>query len=254
MTNIPLRDVGIAAYQEGDSFNSVELFNSAIPHPVTEDFPVPASTDWPAYKVVGVNAAGYLVEATDNDVQATGALTFSGAGAADETVTIGSRVYTLKAAPAAANQVKVGASAAATALALAAAINGGDGEGDLYGTGTVAHPDVVASAASGVVTVTAKVDGTAGNSIATTETSSAAAWGAGTLATGAAGSNVQAIGVTATPVKTAAGQVDRIPIYRAGNFNPAALGWHTSFATDQKKAAAFRGAPAPTNIIVRKRL
>jgi hypothetical protein len=62
------------------------------------------------------------------------------------------------------------------------------------------------------------------------------------------------IGITTVAVATAAGQNDRIAVYRAGNFNPDALTWHTDYATDAQKAAAFRGSPTPTNIVIRKRL
>lgn len=134
VTNIPYSGVGIAGFETGDGFAQAELFNSAIPHPVTEDFPVGESTSLPAFSVVGLNAAGSLV--------------------------------------------------------------------------------------------LAQTSGTA----------------------------VVPIGVTTAPVATEAGQTDRIAIYRAGNFNPDALTWHADFNTDAKRAAAFRGAPAPTNIVIRKRL
>lgn len=125
---------GIAAFDASDVIAAAELFNNAIPHPVTEDFPVGASTDLKAYSVVGLSAAGNLV--------------------------------------------------------------------------------------------LAQTSGTA----------------------------VVPIGITVTGAKTGAGQTDRIAVYRAGNFNPAALTWHADYDTAEKKAAAFRGAPAPTNILIRERL
>jgi hypothetical protein len=257
MTTIPLRDVGIAAYHEGDSFTSVELFNATVPPPVTEDFLVAQNSNIPRYSVVGL-LAGALALATFGDVApvaATGVLTFSGVGTADDTITIGARVYTLKAAPAAANQVKIGATAAETATNLIAAINGDAGAGALYGAGTAPHADVSArSNASAVVGLVAKAPGTAGNAIATTESGTGTSFGAATMTGGLAEAGVDPIGVTAVPVVTGAGETDRIPIYRQGNFNPAALNWHPSYDTDDKKAAAFRGSPTPTNIIIRKRL
>ena len=134
MTNIPFGGVGIASFEINDAPVHVELFNAAIPIPVTEDFPVGANTTLPAFSVVGLNADGNLALAKTSD------------------------------------------------------------------------PAVVP------------------------------------------------IGVTTAPVATGAGQTDRIAIYRAANLNPAALTWHADYDTDAKKAAAFRGSPAPTNIIVRKRL
>lgn len=63
----------------------------------------------------------------------------------------------------------------------------------------------------------------------------------------------QAIGITTGPTITGVGATS-VAVFRAGNFNPAALTWHSSYTTDAYKAAAFRAAPAPTNIVIRKRL
>jgi hypothetical protein len=118
---------------------------------------------------------------------AAGLLTFTGAPVADETITIGSKVYTWKVAPAAANEVKTEAGAAAAILNLIAAVNGGAGAGTAYGTGTVAHTLVTASAGTGTtVVITAKTAGTAGNAIVTTETMTNASFGAATLTGGLA--------------------------------------------------------------------
>lgn len=134
VTTIPHADAGIASFEQNDGFVSVELFNAALPEPVTEDFPVAENTELPSGAVVGLDVSGNL--------------------------------------------------------ALA-------------------------------------------------KTSSTA---------------IVPIGVLVTPVKTGAGQTTRAPVYRAGNFNPAALTWHADYDTDAKKAAAFRGSPTPTNIVIRKRL
>lgn len=133
-TTIPQREAGIAAFETNDGFVSTELFNSAIPAPVTEDFLVAASTTLVRGAVVGVDGSGNLVMA---------------------------------------------------------------------------------------------------------KTSSTA---------------VVPIGVLVNSVATGVGQTDRVPVYRAGNFNMDALTFHADYDTDAKKAAAFRGSPAPTNVIVRKRL
>ncbi len=60
-----------------------------------------------------------------------------------------------------------------------------------------------------------------------------------------------AIGITTAEV-TNIGAAQSVAIFRAGCFNPAALNWHASYDTDAKKAAAFRSAPTPTNILIRK--
>lgn len=64
---------------------------------------------------------------------------------------------------------------------------------------------------------------------------------------------VQAIGICSQAVVGNALGTTTAPIIYSGCFNPDALVWHPSFDTDAKKEAAFRGAPAPTQIVVRSR-
>jgi len=122
---------------------------------------------------------------TDSSVEAIGVLTLTGNAVADETVTIGTTVYTWKATPSAAYQVKMGATASDSIDNLIAAINADAGAGILYGTGTAAHPDVSAQVGTGdTMNVSALVIGSAGNSIATTETMTAGSFGSATLTDG----------------------------------------------------------------------
>lgn len=116
---------------------------------------------------------------------ASGTLSFNGNVVDTETVTIGVTVYRFVAALVQAYDVLIGATASITINNLVAAINDSGGEGTVYGNGTSAHPDVTAASAPGVMNVTAKVAGVAGNSIATTSTSATATWGAATLQGGA---------------------------------------------------------------------
>ena len=60
VTTIPPSNMGVASFEQADSFTSVELFNHAQPEPVTEDFPVAENTDLPARAVVGLDANGNL--------------------------------------------------------------------------------------------------------------------------------------------------------------------------------------------------
>jgi len=84
--------------------------------------------------------------------------------------------------------VQIGASAAVSLDNLKAAINASGTPGTEYFAGTEAHPDVIATTNTDTTQVVeAKLPGTAGNSIATTETSTHLSWGAGTLASGADG-------------------------------------------------------------------
>lgn len=64
-------------------------------------------------------------------------------------------------------------------------------------------------------------------------------------------SGTPAIGIVMAPVATAAGATKTVHVLRAGVLNPDALAWDESYDTAAKRAAAFRGAPAPTNIIVK---
>jgi hypothetical protein len=126
-------------------------------------------------------------------VAADGTLTSDGTAPANaDTVTIDGHVYTYKTTlTGIADEVLIGASAAAALTNLKAAINGSSGAGSTYGTGTVAHATVTASTlTSTTLLVVAQAAGTAGNALATTETSAHLAWGAATLAGGLASGTV----------------------------------------------------------------
>lgn len=123
-------------------------------------------------------------------------LTLGANAANNETVTVGTKtgpaaaVYTWKTALTGASyEVLIGADAGASLSNLAAAINQGAGSGTVYGTGTLANLDVFASGLpttlpGAQMLVTANVAGTAGNSIASTETMANGAWTGATLAGG----------------------------------------------------------------------
>lgn len=121
--------------------------------------------------------------------KAVGTLTSDATNVADgATVTIGTKVYRFKDTPAQAYDVQIGADAATSLDNLKAAINASGTPGTEYFAGTEAHPDVVATTNTDTTQVVqAKLPGTAGNSIASTETSSHLSWGAATLASGADG-------------------------------------------------------------------
>ena len=132
-------------------------------------------------------------------VSATGTLTSTGtAPANNDTVTIASTVYTYKTTlTGAAYEVLVGASAAIALDNLKSAINATSGAGTTYGTGTAAHPTVYAITNTNTTQlVTAKLGGTAGNSIATTEVSAQLSWGAATLASGSSNATRNVFGVS----------------------------------------------------------
>ena len=63
---------------------------------------------------------------------------------------------------------------------------------------------------------------------------------------------VQAIGITLYPIVTSASPVRGVPILIQGGLNKDMIAWPASFDTDEKKLEAFRGAPTPTSIVVKK--
>lgn len=64
-------------------------------------------------------------------------------------------------------------------------------------------------------------------------------------------SPIQAIGVLAYAVDSTGADVVA-EVYLSGNFNPDELVWPATYDTDAEKAAAFDGAPSPTQIVVTK--
>jgi len=115
----------------------------------------------------------------------TGTLTLTGTMSADDTVTIGGRVYTMKVAAAAADEVTIGASPQETAQNLARALNDEGVAGTNYGTGTAANEYVYGEVSGDDLVVTARKYGTDGDTITTTVSSVDGSWGGATLAGGA---------------------------------------------------------------------
>ncbi len=102
-----------------------------------------------------------------------------------DTITIGSTVYTYKNTLASAYDILIGATPAATLDNTKSAINATAGEGTTYGTGTLAHPTVEATAnADTYQVIVAKTIGDAALTIATTETSANLTFSSTTLGFG----------------------------------------------------------------------
>lgn len=105
-----------------------------------------------------------------------------------DTVTIGDETYTFVSSlsdPAIPFEVVIGTSAATALDNLKAAINLSAGVGSVYGTGTTKNTSVVATDNTDTTQkVVARVPGTAGNSIAVSETSNHLSWGGSTLGGG----------------------------------------------------------------------
>lgn len=131
---------------------------------------------------------------------AVNVFTSNGAVVDGQTITIGSTVYRAKAIPVAPYDVAMGASAAVFLDNLKAAINGTATPVQAY-TGTIAHPDVVATTNTDTQqTIRGRVPGTSLNTLATTETFTNGSWADTTLGggTGASDAGVTTDNATVT--------------------------------------------------------
>ncbi len=250
VSQIPYGDPGVASFNS-EEHGQVDLWTGPPPKLSTSE-PVASATVLALYEVVGYDSDGNLVAATfaGPAEHASGTFTLTALGSDAETVTVDTEVYTLKTAlTPTAGEVLIGADADGTADNLAAAINKTAGGDTTYADATVRHPSVVATRdGTGIVVVTAKIAGEAGNAIASTETSAVGSWGAATLA-GGSGEGVKAVGILGMASVVGTLLAD---IWRDGMWNPLALVWDASFNTDEKKRKAFQGAPTPTAIAIRK--
>jgi hypothetical protein len=144
--------------------------------------------------ILSSTVASPAVFTTDGDHSLTaagsavGLLTLTNQPSDTQTCTIDAKVYTFQTVLTEADgNVAIGGTTADTVANLIAAVNLGAGGGTAYANAMTLHPTVTASAGSGTTMVaTAKTGGTAGNSIATTETMSNATWGMTTLNGGVA--------------------------------------------------------------------
>jgi hypothetical protein len=149
-------------------------------------------------KVLYLEKNAYAVTGTNP----TTTLTSSGVAVAGETVTVGSVVYTWRAAVdnTIANEVKIGAAATNSLDNLKDAINGSASVavvGTDYSSKTVRHPHVTAGAKNATTLVIASTDTNTNGALATTETMTNWAFTGGTLASGVLGAKAQLTTTTA---------------------------------------------------------
>lgn len=127
----------------------------------------------------------------------TTTLTSTGTAGNNETLTVGSKTYTLKTAltsSTAENEILIGANASATLDNIKSAINGTGTPGTDYGSNTKRHPDVTAGAKDATTLVIASTDSNSSSAFTTTETMAnfsftGAAASAGTLGSKSAGTS-----------------------------------------------------------------
>lgn len=168
-------------------------------------------------------------------------------------VTIGAIEYTFKTALSltpTAYEVLIGASDATALDNLKSAINATAGAGTTYGTGTVAHPDVVATTNTDTTQkVVARVPGTAANTKATTSLDATLSWPDITLGGGTSTSNPGVAPETATIGGKTYSFVDVLSETNgaAAIANQVLFGSDTASALDNFKLAINGGATVGTN-------
>lgn len=139
---------------------------------------------------VTIGSKTYTMRTALTGVKATGTLTSTDVFSDGETVTINGVQYTFKTAlssPAQAFEVLIGASAAASLDNLKSAINDTGTEGTHYSVGTYAHPHVTATTnANDSQVVEAREFGTGPNAFTTSSTAASNTWGGTTLSGGVA--------------------------------------------------------------------
>jgi len=175
---------------------------------------VPAAGDYVAAESLGLDNIIAVISATPGGtsvpaapVAATGTITFVDDAVDTATVTVGGITYTFETgALDAAFKVLSSVDADTSAAALAAAINAQSLADTVFDAATFPNPVVTATALAGVVTVTARVAGTAGNAITLATAGDAdITVGAATLAGGvdeAAAGAIQALPNTRTASAT----------------------------------------------------
>lgn len=116
------------------------------------------------------------------------------------------------------------------------------------------NSDVIAVAPEGLITGSFPEVSTEDMTIAASQTIPAytpvGLDGSGNIVPAVSGTT-QAIGIVVHDVVTGVAPLKGFPIWRTGVFNPAMLAWPASYDSDEKKLEAFRGAPTPTQIIMR---
>jgi hypothetical protein len=241
------RDVG------GDpDFADVALLFSFNEDPIVDEsgnaFDVDvSSTGTPEALDVSADAAGKYAVIDESDpidttyiaadfTFATGELTLTANPTDTETVTLGSITYEFVDTLASANDVLIGADADESLDNLAAAINGAAGEGSTYGTGTTANTAAGAENLGGnQLRATAAAQGTAGNSVASTETLADGSWTGATLAGGADIPDGQEFSFSPLPIDTTQVKAMAV-IHRSQKSDAASCTVQTSFHVGSSSA------------------
>lgn len=143
-----------------------------------------------AADTVTIGSKTYTFKAALSFAAATGTLTSNNTNVSNgDTVVIDAKTYTFESSLTNVDgHIKIGASADASLTSLSQAINASGGTpGTDYATANTIHPTVSAGSVSAhAIVLTAKTKGIGGNSIATTKVAATLSWGAATLTGGIA--------------------------------------------------------------------
>jgi hypothetical protein len=221
----------LAQNADEGTFTPAELFAGEEPIVTRGGETVALGQNLAAKQIVAMNEDGELVAWAPTTGAATGLLTFTGVGTANDTVTINGQAITLVAASAATYEATIGGTATLTAQAVKTIIN--------------AHPDVfgvVASGAAAALTLTAIEPGVAGNSITTAESGTNTTIGAVTLTGGSEETEAKPYGVLIEAINATSVAKTGATCYHGGVFNHAALTWPAGLTTfAARKLALYRG-------------
>lgn len=251
-------DAALGASRRRPYFNVLRVAS-----PVKEGETITFGTDTFELDTTGAVTAGNIAVSLLSAASLVAAAitgTFSGVGTANDTITVAGVVYKLvDALTGAANEILIADTAAHTRDNFVAGVNAAAGAGTTYGLGTVANPSVSAAASSTAdVILTARIKGTAGNSIAISESGTGFSFaGAATVLAGGtdtSASDFTTIFVAAVAASSArlnatrisANEVLVVDLARDGGVVKACTETLAGSNNVWASANSYAGAPTPT--------
>jgi hypothetical protein len=227
MTNrpVPYSDVGLAVYEQLDTWLQTWLLAGGEPELAAYPFTIEENQTLVIGQVVGLNARGKIVPATVSEATTyfvSGAsVAAGGTGGTNGPATV------------------TGTTGTGTKFQASVTIAGG---------AITAVNSITVEGSYTVAPTTPAVEPVTGASLTGAELNVTVE----TLVTATAG--IQALGVMTQNITTVVGDdQESCPVWYSGCFSLRGLTFDASFVADSDKLHAFRGAPTPTTITVRKR-
>lgn len=187
-TSDGLHSIQLGAYWHGKAL--AEVMEKIAP--VVQVLPVTNADQYSVSNLTGAITTNPMMKVTGTGVpgvRASATFTLTGTHSDGQTITIGSTTYTFKTAltsPSVPNEILRHSTNATFVGRIISAINGGSGAGTSYSTGTVTNTQVSAVVGTDTASfvATALNAGTAGNSIAVSDTATNGSWSSATLTGG----------------------------------------------------------------------